>query len=240
MFQRCIFYRQHNPSYCFRRVYFTVSTPPRIVSDAYILPSAEPLVLFQRCIFNLPHIPSYCFRRVYFTVRTTLVLFQTRIFYLPHNPSYCFRGVYFTVSTTPRIVSDAYILPSAHPLFLFYTFTFHHPHTLVLFQTCISYRAHTPLYCFRRVYFIVCTSLRTGSDVYILVSTQPPYSFRRVYRKFGNFRVTFISRIFCFRIISEFLNSRASTRTVYKAYSYSSVARTLDSRGNKFANISEN
>ena len=38
------------------------------------------------------------------------------------------------------------------------------------------------------------------------------------YCKFGNFRVTFISRIFDFRIISESLNSRTSTCAVYKAY----------------------
>ena len=61
-----------------------------------------------------------------------------------------------------------------------------------------------------------------------------------IYCKFGNFRVTFISRIFDFRIISEFLNSRASTCAVYKAYSNSLLARTLFSRGIEFANISEN
>ena len=60
------------------------------------------------------------------------------------------------------------------------------------------------------------------------------------YCKFGNFRVTFISRIFYFPIISETLNSRSSTRAVYKAYSNSLLARTLFSRGNEFANISEN
>ena len=60
------------------------------------------------------------------------------------------------------------------------------------------------------------------------------------YCKFGNFRVTFISRIFDFRIISEFLNSRAFTCAVYKAYNNSLLARTLFSRGIEFANISEN
>ena len=38
------------------------------------------------------------------------------------------------------------------------------------------------------------------------------------YCKFGNFRVTIISRIFYFRIISEFLNLRADTHNVYEAY----------------------
>ena len=38
------------------------------------------------------------------------------------------------------------------------------------------------------------------------------------YCKFGNFRVTFISRIFDFLIISETLNLRTGTHTVYKAY----------------------
>ena len=52
--------------------------------------------------------------------------------------------------------------------------------------------------------------------------------------------MTFISRIFDFRIISEFLNSRASTCAVYKAYNNSLLARTLFSRGIEFANISEN
>ena len=35
--------------------------------------------------------------------------------------------------------------------------------------------------------------------------------------KFGNFRLTFISRIFYFRIISEFLNSRVRVHVFYKA-----------------------
>ena len=60
------------------------------------------------------------------------------------------------------------------------------------------------------------------------------------YCKFGNFRVTFISRIFYFRIISEFLNSRVSDHVFYKAYSDPLLAITLNSRGNQFANISEN
>ena len=60
------------------------------------------------------------------------------------------------------------------------------------------------------------------------------------YCKFGNFRVTFISRIFYFRIISEFLNSRVSVNVFYKINSDSLLARTLNSRGNRFANISEN
>ena len=60
------------------------------------------------------------------------------------------------------------------------------------------------------------------------------------YCKFGNFRVTFISRIFYLRIISEFLNSRVSVHVSYRVYSDSLLARTLNSRGNQFANISEN
>ena len=60
------------------------------------------------------------------------------------------------------------------------------------------------------------------------------------YCKFGNFRVTFISRFFYFRIISEFLNSRVSVHVFYKVYSDSLLARTLNSRGKQFANISEN
>ena len=60
------------------------------------------------------------------------------------------------------------------------------------------------------------------------------------YCKFGNFHVAFISRIFYIRIISEFLNSRVSVHVFYKVYSDSLLARTLNSRGNQFANISEN
>ena len=60
------------------------------------------------------------------------------------------------------------------------------------------------------------------------------------YCKFGNFRVTFISRFFDFQIISETLDSRTRTHAVYKAYCYSLLARTLFSRVNEFANISEN
>ena len=40
-----------------------------------------------------------------------------------------------------------------------------------------------------------------------------------IYCRFGNFRVTFISRIFDFRIISEFLNSRASIESIKIAIS---------------------
>ena len=47
--------------------------------------------------------------------------------------------------------------------------------------------------------------------------------------KFGIFSETFISRIFDFQIISEFLNSRASSRVVYKTYSNPLLARTLSS-----------
>ena len=56
--------------------------------------------------------------------------------------------------------------------------------------------------------------------------------------------MTFISRIFYFRIISEFLNSRVSVYVFvyvfYKVYSDSLLARTLNSRGKRFANINEN
>ena len=60
------------------------------------------------------------------------------------------------------------------------------------------------------------------------------------YCKSGNFRVTFISRVFAFQNISEFLNSRASTSAVYNVYSNFLIARTLFLRGDEFANISEN
>ena len=60
------------------------------------------------------------------------------------------------------------------------------------------------------------------------------------YCKFGNFRVTFISRIFYFRIISEFLNLCVSDHVFYKAYSDPVLAITLNSPSNQFANISEN
>ena len=58
--------------------------------------------------------------------------------------------------------------------------------------------------------------------------------------KFRNFRESFISLIFYFRIISEFLNSRVSVHVFYKVYSDSLLARTLNLRGNQFANISKN
>ena len=60
----------------------------------------------------------------------------------------------------------------------------------------------------------------------------------KIYCKFGNFRVTFISRIFHFRIISEVLNSQGSVHVFYKVYS--DLARTLNLRDNQFANISKN
>ena len=63
---------------------------------------------------------------------------------------------------------------------------------------------------------------------------------KKKYCKFGNFRVTFISRIFYLRIISELLNSRVSVNVFYKINSDPLLARTLNSRGNQFANISEN
>ena len=50
----------------------------------------------------------------------------------------------------------------------------------------------------------------------------------------------FISRIFYFRIISEFLNSRVSVHVFYKVNSDCLLARTLNLRGNPFANTSEN
>ena len=60
-----------------------------------------------------------------------------------------------------------------------------------------------------------------------------------MYCKFGNFHVTFISRISYLRIISEVLNSQVSVHVFYKVYSDSILARTLNSRGNHLANISE-
>ena len=52
--------------------------------------------------------------------------------------------------------------------------------------------------------------------------------------------MTIKSQIFCFRFISEFLISPASFHLYYKAYSITLLARTLNLRGNQFANISEN
>ena len=53
----------------------------------------------------------------------------------------------------------------------------------------------------------------------------------------------FILQIFHFRKIREFLNSRAVFDYIKKAicnYLFSILARTLNSRGNEFMNISEN
>ena len=61
-----------------------------------------------------------------------------------------------------------------------------------------------------------------------------------LYSKFGNFRLTFISRILYSQIISEFLNSRVSVHLFYKINSNSLNSRTLNLRGNQFAIISEN
>ena len=58
--------------------------------------------------------------------------------------------------------------------------------------------------------------------------------------KFSRVTVTFISRIFYFQIISEFLNLRVSDHVFYKVYSVSLCARTLNSRDNQFTNISKN
>ena len=53
----------------------------------------------------------------------------------------------------------------------------------------------------------------------------------------------FISQFFYFRIIYKFLNSQASLRLTIIAILrlvFTILARTLNSRGNEFANISEN
>ena len=60
------------------------------------------------------------------------------------------------------------------------------------------------------------------------------------YCKFGNLLCDINLQIFCFQFISEFLISRASVHIYYKAYSVTLLARTLNLRGNQFANISEN
>ena len=57
--------------------------------------------------------------------------------------------------------------------------------------------------------------------------------------------MTFISRIFHFRIIRDFLNSRVSFQlteiaTCIKEQVFRVLARTLNSRGTEFVNISEN
>ena len=67
---------------------------------------------------------------------------------------------------------------------------------------------------------------------FALVGLNNIYLYIYTYCKFGNFRVTFISRIFYLRIISEFLNSRVSVHVFYNVYSDSLLARTLNSRGN--------
>ena len=46
--------------------------------------------------------------------------------------------------------------------------------------------------------------------------------------------MTFILRIFYFRIISEFLNLHMSVHVFYKVYSDSLLERTLNSRSNQF------
>ena len=46
------------------------------------------------------------------------------------------------------------------------------------------------------------------------------------YFKFGNFGVTFISRFFCFRIISEIFNSRVRDHVFYEVFIDSLLART--------------
>ena len=79
---------------------------------------------------------------------------------------------------------------------------------------------------------------RMGCGAHVNIASES--SHHSSYCKFGNFRVTFISRFFYFRIISEFLNSRVSVHVFYKVYSDSLLAKTLNSRGNQFANISEN
>ena len=55
--------------------------------------------------------------------------------------------------------------------------------------------------------------------------------------------MAFISRIFHFQIISDFLDSRVSiqlTKIAIKKRVFRILARTLNSRGTKFANVSEN
>ena len=63
------------------------------------------------------------------------------------------------------------------------------------------------------------------------------------YCRFGNFLVIFISQIFHLGNIHEFLNLRASIRltkiAIYRLV-FTISARTFNSRGNKFSNISEN
>ena len=52
--------------------------------------------------------------------------------------------------------------------------------------------------------------------------------------------MTFISKIFYFKTIGQVLNSRTSTLAVFVAYRNHLLARALNSRGIKFANIREN
>ena len=61
-----------------------------------------------------------------------------------------------------------------------------------------------------------------------------------IFSKLGNFRVTFISLIFCFQIICEILNLRTSIHVVFMADTDSLLARTLNSRRIEFVNICKN
>ena len=65
------------------------------------------------------------------------------------------------------------------------------------------------LVSFRALFFVTCCSLC-------------------IYCKFGNFRVTFISQIFYFRIDGEFLNSRVSVLLFYKVYSDSFISENFE------------
>ena len=88
----------------------------------------------------------------------------------------------------------------------------------------------------RRSMILKLSMKHVGMELYKVYINHDP-GMTLTYCKFGNFRVTFISRIFYFQIISEFLNSRVSVHLFYKVYCDSLLARTLNSRGNQFAKI---
>ena len=86
---------------------------------------------------------------------------------------------------------------------------------------------------------LIITNIRYACQYQVISTSSDIYTFVTVLITVSS-DFFFYSRIFDFRIISEFLNSRKSTTVVNKAYSNSLLARTLFSLGDKFTNISRN
>ena len=84
---------------------------------------------------------------------------------------------------------------------------------------------------------LIITNIRYACQYQVISTSSDIYTFVTVLITVSSDFFFFYSRIFDFRIISEFLNSRKSTTVVNKAYSNSLLARTLFSQGDKFANI---